>query len=158
MKRVILLVFAGAIVAGSAAASPQGGQMADLLYANSIYGLRHPLPDITPFALTGSEIKHKKASDLVVGVLGNAIIPGLGSTIIGDRYGVPIIIGYTLSAAVALTGFGIGALGALNDSGALPGTTTWFKVGVGGGIAAALFWIWGIYSPIHYVNHKDYSK
>ena len=159
MKRTIVI---GVLVllGGSVAASPTGGRMADLLYANSLYGISNPLPSpaLTPYALSVRQIRRQKREDITVGILGNMLVPGLGSAIIGDPNAKVLVAGYGISILAAVLGVEVIALGSIGHQQSAINPLPWeILSGVGLG-SATFFYVWGLFSPAHYVRRKDYSK
>ncbi len=161
MKRALSIGMLLLIAAGAAsAASARSGRMADFLYANSLYGISNPLPSpgLTPFALTALQIRRQKREDTTVGILGNMLVPGLGSAIIGDPNAKVLVAGYGLSILAAVIGVEVIALGSIGHQQSPINPLPWeILSGVGLG-SATTFYIWGLFSPAHYVRGKDYSK
>lgn len=168
MKRVFLIIVGLAMVVGYASASPKGGELANYLYANSLYGIANPLPQtagplaaepaVTPYAMSSSQVKATRTKDLTMGILGNIFIPGLGSALIGDHNALWIFGGY----AASVVAISVGAIGATasaasalsTPTASAPNLTLWYIIMGIGSVGALGFEGWGIYSPIHYVNQK----
>lgn len=160
MKRTVLIGILVLATAGIAQASPTGGDMADLLYANSLYGISYPLPSpaLTPYALTARQLRREKRGDITVGILGNMLVPGLGSAIIGDPNAKALVAGYGISILAAVVGVEVVALGSIGHQQSAINPLPWeIMSGVGLG-SATIFYIWGLFSPAHYVRRKNYSK
>ena len=159
MKRcTLLLLFL--MAAGSAAASSTGGPAANLLYANSLYGFLHPIPTqaLTPYALSSTQVKSRRRRDGTVGVLGNLLVPGLGSAVIGDRLGVWDAIAYWGSLSIGLAAITIEALAHFDNPNPQINTTA---LNVTAGISfgfAGVFYLLDLISPIHYARHRSYSE
>lgn len=161
MKSAFLIAFGFAVLAGSAAAAPAGGRIANTLYANSLYGIAHPLPAtsaaLTPYALTPSQ-KRQERREIAAGVVGNLLRPGTGSRAIGDPHAPWITTGFYASLSVFALSFAAFVFGAMSDS-PPPYNVTPFGIAAGvAGASAVGFYIWGITSPINYVHRRDRSR
>ena len=160
LKRYFLMSIMTIFIASAVAASPRGGRIADLLYANSFYGLAHPLPQLplTPYALSTSGTKKKRGEEIVIGTLGNALVPGFGSLLIGDPKAPALFTGYGLSLLAVTLGIEVIALGSVGHQQPAFNVLPWEILSGVGLSAAAFFYIWGIFSPIHYVRHNGELK
>lgn len=156
MKRLFLVVFGIAALTTTGSAAPTGGRLANYLYANSLYGIAHPLPAtaeaLTPYALTPLQ-KQKPDTVIGIGVMGNMLAPGFGSMAIGDPHGPWIAVGFYGSLVVFLSSFVVAVLGALSDSTPPYNPEPFGVTALVAGASSVGFYVWGIVSPINFVHH-----
>lgn len=151
------------IGAGMAYGKAQGGPIADTLYSNSLYGMAYPLTNGFRFpvnyALTNRAFMKRQSHDGRVGTTLNAIIPGLGSAVIGDPHAGWIGLGFygsllvAFGSLVAEFGTGINA----GFSGSSPPKTPLLVMYASMGSLIG-FYIWGLFSPQHYVETQRYRQ